>query len=95
MKCAAAKIVPKLGNFEEKQCHIDIAQGMLTTFNKNRDLLKKVITGEESWLYGYDIEIKTQSSPVEASRRAKTKKIRSSSAKCEGFAPCFLFLLAL
>ena len=33
---------------------------MLTTFN--HDLLKKVITGDKSWVYGYDIETKAQSS---------------------------------
>ena len=40
---------------------MDIAQEMLTTFNDDPDLLKKVITGDESWLYGYDIETKAQS----------------------------------
>ena len=34
---------------------------MLTTFNKNSDLFKKVITGDESWVYGCDIETKAQS----------------------------------
>ena len=51
MKHAAAKIVPKLLNFEQKQCRMDIAQEMLTTFNYDLDLLKKVITGDESWGY--------------------------------------------
>ena len=37
---------------------MDIAQQMLTTFGNNLDLLKKVITGDESWVYGYDTEIK-------------------------------------
>ena len=40
---------------------MDIAQEMLTTFNYDSDLLKKVITGDESWVYGYDIETKAQS----------------------------------
>ena len=31
---------------------------MLTTFNSYSDLLKQVITGNESWVYGYDIESK-------------------------------------
>ena len=31
---------------------MDIAQEMLTTFNDDPDLLKKVITGDESWVYG-------------------------------------------
>ena len=32
------------------------------TFTDNPDLLKKVITGDESWMYGYGIETKAQSS---------------------------------
>ena len=48
MKHAAAKIVPKLLNFEQKQCRMDIAQEMITTFNDDPDLLKKNITGDES-----------------------------------------------
>ena len=48
MKRAALKIVLKLLNFEQKQCRMDIAQEMLTTFNDDPDLLKKVITGDET-----------------------------------------------
>ena len=40
MKHAAADIVPKFLNFEQKQCRMDIAQKMLTTFNDDLDLLK-------------------------------------------------------
>ena len=29
---------------------------MLTTFNDDPDLFKKIITGDESLVYGYDIE---------------------------------------
>ena len=42
MKRAAAKIVSKLLNFEQKQRHMDIAQEMLTTCNDDPDLLIKV-----------------------------------------------------
>ena len=55
MKHAAAKIVPKLLNFEQKQCRMDIAQKMMTTFNNHSDLLNKVITSDELWVYGCDI----------------------------------------
>ena len=58
MKCVQAKIVPKLLNFEQKQRRMVIAQEILTTFNDVSDLLKKVITGDASWVYGYDIETK-------------------------------------
>ena len=90
IKCAAAKIVLKLLNFEQKLRRIDIAQEMLMTFNDDPDLLKKIITGGELWVYDYDIEPKVQS--MEASRRDKAEKNTSSSVKCEGFAKCFLRL---
>ena len=54
---------------------------MLTTFNDNPDLLKKVITGDESWVYGYDIETKAQSfqwkHPKEP-RPIKARQVRSN-----------------
>ena len=43
-----------------------IVQNMLTTFNDDSDLLKKVITADESWLYGYDIATKAQLSQWKA-----------------------------
>ena len=46
MKRAAAKIVEKFLDFEQKQCWMDI----------DPDLLKKVITGDESRVYGCNIE---------------------------------------
>ena len=52
---AAAKIVQKLLNFEKKQHPMDIAQKMLTIYNDDPDLLRNVISSDESWLYDYDI----------------------------------------
>ena len=46
MKRAAAKIVKKLQNFEQKERCMDIAHGMFATFNDDPDLLKKVITDD-------------------------------------------------
>ena len=77
MKPTAAKIVPKLLNFEQKQCRMDIGQETLTTFNDDPDLLKKVITGDESW---------SPIIPMEASRNAD--KSSSSSVKFEDFSHC-------
>ena len=45
---------------------MNIAQKILTTFYDDPNLLKKVITGDESWVDGYDIEIKDQSSQWKA-----------------------------
>ena len=50
-------------------------------FNADSVLLNKVITGDESWVYGYDIE-KKPIIRVEESRRAKTEKSTASTVKC-------------
>ena len=47
MKRAAAKIIPKLLNFVQKQRRLDIAQEMLAKLKDDPDLLRKVITGNE------------------------------------------------
>ena len=47
MQRAAEKMVPKVLNFEQKKCRMDIVQEMLMTFNNDPDLLKNVITGDE------------------------------------------------
>ena len=49
---------------------------MLTTFNDEPDLLKKVITGDESLVYGYDIETKAQSFQWKRPEELKPKKAR-------------------
>ena len=46
------------------------------TFNVDPDLLKKVITGDESWVYGYDIETKAQSSQWKRPEEPRLKKAR-------------------
>ena len=74
MKRAAAKVFPKFLNFEQKQCRMDIAPEMFTTFYDDPDLLKKVITDDESQVYGYDIETKAKSS--------------QSNTACTGLGPC-------
>ena len=86
MKGATAKIVPKLLNFEQKQRSINIAQEMLSSFNDDPDLLKKIIICDESWVY-IAMALKSNpkySIPIKAPRRDKNKKSTSSSVKCEG-----------
>ena len=49
---------------------------MLTTLNDDQDLLKKIITCDESWVYGYDIETKAQSSQQKYPEETRLKKGR-------------------
>ena len=81
LKRVAAKFVPKLLNFDQKTRCMTIAQKMLNDVNDDPDLLKKVITGDESWVYGYDVETKAQSSQWkhnESPRPKKARQVRSN-----------------
>ena len=82
MKHAPVKIVLKLLNFEQKQRRMAIAQKMLTTFNKDTDLLKKVIAGDESKPNYINV----------SDQKSQPKKSTLSSVQCEGFVHCFLRL---
>ena len=52
---------------------------MLTTFNDDPDLFdKKVITGEESWVYGYNRAQSSQWKRSEEVRPKKARQVRSN-----------------
>ena len=55
---------------------MDIAQDMLTTFNDDPDLLKKFISDNESWVYGYDIDTKAQIFHWKRPEEPRPKKAR-------------------
>ena len=71
---------------------MDIIQEMLTTFNDDSDLPKKLITGGESKVHSFDVETKVQSSQLKPPVEQRPKKNTSSSVKCEGFSHWFLRL---
>ncbi|UYV60743.1 hypothetical protein LAZ67_1002089 [Cordylochernes scorpioides] len=62
MRRVAAKFVPILLNCDQKQHRMNIANEMLDSVRDDPNLLQRVITGDEAWVYGYDAETKAQSS---------------------------------
>jgi len=62
MHCVAAKFVPRLLTEEQKQNRVTVSQELLDRSNTDDNFLKNVITGNETWVYGYDVETKVQSS---------------------------------
>ena len=76
MKRVTAKFVPKLFNFEQKQRRIEVAQESLNEVNDDAELLKCIITGDETWVYGYDFKTKSQSSQWRHSGSPRPKKAR-------------------
>ncbi|KAK9872873.1 hypothetical protein WA026_020227 [Henosepilachna vigintioctopunctata] len=75
MQRVATKFVPKVLKFELKQRLISITEELLYDVN-DPDLLKKVITDDGTWVYGYDVETTTQSSQWKQPEAPRPKKAR-------------------
>ena len=57
MKHVVAKFIPG-----QKEHGATVASDLVQTTTNESDFLKKVITGDELWVYGYDLKMKAQSS---------------------------------
>jgi len=62
MHRVAAKFVPRLLTPEQKEHHVAICQVLLQRALDDPSFMSRVITGDKSWVYGYDPETKQQSS---------------------------------
>src|SRR5215475_1605402 len=76
----AAKFVPRLLTGDQKQNRVDVSQELLDRANDDDNFLENIITGDETWVYGYDVETKVQSSQwvsKTSPRPKKARKVRS------------------
>lgn len=62
MHWVAAKFVPRLLSEEQQRVRYEVAEDLLQTCDAIPDYLDTIITGDETWVYGYDPETKAQSS---------------------------------
>ena len=60
MKRVAAKFVPRLLSEDQKAIRLNVCPELKDQMETDLDILSKIITGDESWCYGYDPETKQQ-----------------------------------
>ena len=60
MKHVMAKFVPRVLLPEQKGHHVAVANELIQIATNEPDFLKKIITGDKWWVYGYDLEMKAQ-----------------------------------
>ena len=61
MHRVSAKFMPCLVTDDQKEKHVEITQELLANANGIENFLKKIITGDETLVYGYDVETTMQS----------------------------------
>jgi len=62
MRRVASKFVPRLLSVDQKQQRLDVCFILEENATNEHSFLSNVITGDETWVYAYDPETKTQSS---------------------------------
>ena len=60
MRLVASKFVPRLLSVDQKQKRLDVCLDLKENAANDLSFLSDVITGDETWVYAYDPEIKTQ-----------------------------------
>jgi hypothetical protein len=62
MRRISAKIVPRHFTNDQKQRRVNLCVELREEVTEDPTFISRIITGEESWIYGYDPETKQQSS---------------------------------
>ena len=62
MRRVSAKFMSHLLTEDQKENCLEMSQELLASANGNEIFLKNIVTVDETWVYGYDVETKKQSS---------------------------------
>ena len=73
MKRVAVKFVPRLLSEDQRTNRLDVCREMKDQLKIDPDFLSKIITGDESWCYRYDLETKQQSSQWKSASSPRPK----------------------
>jgi len=78
MRRVAAKFVPRLLTDAQRENRFTVSQELFDRSNADKNFLKNVITSDKTWVYGYDVETKVQSSQWMEKLSPRQKKVRQS-----------------
>jgi len=87
MRRVGAKFVLRLLTDDQKENRVEINQELLANANGNKNFLKNIIKGDETWIYGYDVETR-RSRRSGWERVSSTKNSTYESVKIQGVVGC-------
>ena len=95
MRKICAKMVPRLLNEGQKEWRVQVCQDILKQLETEPNLLKRVVTGDESWIFGYDPLTKWQSIEWMSALSPRPKKVRVFKSKTKVMLIAFLMSMEL
>ena len=80
----AAKFVTHLMTSDQQAHRVQVCQELLDHSENDKEFLSKIKTGDELWVYGYDVETKVQSSQWMSKTSPRPKKLAKfdSNSRC-------------
>lgn len=81
MRRVSARLVPKELNFLQKEHRKQVAEDMLERANSDPTFMKRIITGDETWVYEFDMQTSQQASEWRFDKEPKPKRPRQSRSK--------------
>jgi len=89
MTRVAAKFMPRILTEDHKEQRVEACRQMKNQIELDPNFLSKIITGDESWCYGYDPETKQQSSQWKTPQSPRPKKARQVKSNIKTMLICF------
>jgi histone-lysine N-methyltransferase SETMAR len=80
MRRVSAKFVPRVLITEQKEHRLSVATNLPQKAESDQNFMEGIITGGDTWIYGYNPETKRQSSqwkPPDSPRPKKARQVRS------------------
>ena len=78
MQNICARLVPKIVTSEQKENRRNVYLGLLERNENDKIVFKHVITGDETWIFEYDLDTERQSSEWHTSSSPRQKKAKMS-----------------
>ena len=85
-----SKFLPRLLSVDQKQQQHDVCLNLKENATNDLSFLSNVITGDETWVYAYDPETKTQSSQWKSPGSPWPKKARQVRRNIKSMLICFI-----
>ncbi|XP_066143583.1 histone-lysine N-methyltransferase SETMAR-like [Euwallacea fornicatus] len=86
----AAKLVPKDLNFIQKRDRVDVAKDIIFEAESDPTFIKRIITGDDTWVYKYDTQSGHQESEWRSPNEPTPKKPRRFQSKKKAMLTVFM-----
>ena len=78
MQKVCAKMVLKILSEDQKQNRVKFCEEILEKIKHDLDILRQIITGDETWVFQYDPETKRQSMQWKTAESPRLKKVHDT-----------------